>query len=73
MTRPQQYRPCLVMVSREDSLRLDAFVQRVGKLAALRRLGCGLMTLDAAIDEGRMQRSTRDRLFAALDRESVAA
>lgn len=63
---PQQLRPSVVVISRDESLRLDAYVSRVGKRAAVKTLGCGEVTIEAGMDQGRMMATTRDRLFAAL-------
>lgn len=73
MSNPQQLRKAVVVVSREDSLRLDRFVQRVGLAKAANRLGMGLSTVVAGIDQGRMLAATRDRMFEALDREEAQA
>lgn len=71
---PQQFRSVCVVVSREDSRRLDAYVQRVGFLHAPRLLGMSDGVVRAGMDQGRMLASTRDRLFAALDRvEAIAS
>ncbi len=65
---PQQIRPSVVVVSRADSMRMDAYVHRVGRRRAMARLDCGCATLDAAKDEGRMMAKTHARVFAALER-----
>lgn len=70
---PQQLRAAVVVVSREDSRRLDRFVLRVGKKNAARMLGLGESTVVAGCDQGRMLAATRDRLFAALEREESSA
>ncbi len=72
MGSPQQLRGAVVVVSRDDSLRLDAFVQRVGLGKAPKLLGVGACTVESGMDQGRMLRSTRDRLFAALDRAEAS-
>ncbi len=64
---PQQLRGCVV--SRAYSMRLYAYVQRVGLNVAAKSLGVGIVTLQNGMDEGSMLPGTRDRLFAALDRE----
>ncbi len=69
---PQQNRSSIVVVSRADSMRLDAFVVRVGRRAALKMLGVGECTIEAGRDQGRMLVATRDRLFAALARVEAA-
>jgi hypothetical protein len=72
MSNPRQFRSCCCVVSREDALRLDAYVMRVGGLKhAPRLLGMGESTVVAGMEEGRMLTKTRDRLFAALDREEA--
>lgn len=73
MSNPTQLRKCAVVVSYEDSRRVDAFVQRVGFRAAVRLLGVGESTLRAGMDQGRMLQATHGRLFAALEREERAA
>ncbi len=69
---PQLMRPCCVVVSRADALRLDRFIVRVGIKRAPEILGIGPATLESARDEGRMLAKTRDRLFAALDRAEAS-
>lgn len=64
-----------VVITEGEARRVDAFVmrcrgkQRTSAEAAAERLGIGLRTVLNAIERGQMMRSTRDRLFAALDRE----
>lgn len=60
-----------VVITREESARVGAFICRVGWLSAVARLGVGPMTLEEARDRGSMRTSTRDRLFAALAREEA--
>lgn len=68
MSNPQLLRPGTCVVSREDALRLDAYVQRVGGMRrAAIALKTGEPTLTNACEMGRMQTTTRDRIFAALD------
>lgn len=64
---PQQLRRSVVVLSREESRRVDAFVLRVGLQPAAKALGVGPFLLKAACEDGgRMLGKTRDRLFAAL-------
>ncbi len=71
---PRVINPAIVHFTREESLRVDRYVVRVGGTRiAQRRLGVGEHTLDAAREEGRMQRKTRDRLLAALEFEEMRA
>lgn len=70
---PRQFLPSCVLVSREDAMRLDRFVQRVGFKHAPKLLGMSVGVVRAGMDQGRMLRNTRDRLFAALDRAESAA
>lgn len=57
------------VLSREESMRVQRYIARVGFGAAAQRLAVGSETLEAARDQGRMLRKTRDRLFEALTRE----
>lgn len=70
---PQQMRRCCVVVSREDALRLDRFIVKVGRRHAPALLGVGDATLESARDQGRMLETTRDRLFAALTEQEAKA
>ncbi len=72
MSNPQQLRPCVVVFSEADTARVKRLIVREGSIARARaHLGIGDMTMEAARDCGRMQRSTRDRLLDALDRVGV--
>lgn len=57
-----------INVSEHDSKRVQAYVVRHGRAKALRDLGVGVHTLDAARDQGRLRKCTYERLFAALAR-----
>jgi len=70
---PQQLRPCIAMVPRETSMRVEQLVSRVGRREAMRLLGVSAATLDAARDEGRMQRATLERLHEALAAAEASA
>ena len=65
---PQQLRPNVINLTREESTRIDRFAARFpsSKVAAL-ALGIGVATLEAARDEGRMQGKTRDRILKAIE------
>lgn len=68
MGSAQYLKRSVVVVSREDSRRIDAFVQKIGgKRLACEALKCGTITIEAGMEQGRMQRSTLARLLAALD------
>ena len=67
MSSPQTNRPNTVVITREESIRFDRLVQRVGKRRAWILLGTSDALLDAACDQGRMMKKTRDRLVAALE------
>ncbi len=70
---PRQLSPQIVHFSREESARLVRYIERAGSiLIAAKLLRVGEITLDAARDQGRMQRRTRDRLLEALDREEAS-
>ena len=72
VSSPNQLRKNVVVLTREQSTRVDQYVIRVGsKRIAQMRLGIGEITLDAARDQGRMQDVTRDRILAALDIEDL--
>ena len=69
----QYLRSNVIALSEAESVRVRRFVARVGNLeTARRRLGIGDQTMEAARDCGRMQRSTRARLLAALEREECS-
>ncbi len=73
-TGPQQLRSGVCVLSRADSMRVDAFIQRVGLRPASKALGVGTFLLEAAREDGgRMQVKTRARLFDALDRLEASA
>ncbi len=73
MGSPQQFRRCACVLSREESRRVDAFVQRVGLLPAAKTLGVGVALLSAAREDGgRMLAKTRVRLLEALDRADAS-
>lgn len=66
MSNPQTLRPCIVVMSRFDSMRIDQYISRVGHRVAAKTLGVSRATLESARDEGRMQRATRDRILDNL-------
>lgn len=59
--------PDRVVISRDESRRFDRLVQRVGRKKAAILLGTSDTLIDAACEEGRMMRKTRDRLVAQLE------
>lgn len=67
MSHPQTNRSCTVVVSREESVRFDRLVHRVGKKKAAVLLGTSDTLLEAACDQGRMMKKTHARLLAALE------
>lgn len=68
-TGPKQLRPCVVVVSEADTARVRRLIVRLGSIrVAKAALGLGDATFDAARDQGRMLRKTRDNLLEALDR-----
>ena len=70
---PQQNRPSVCVLSDEETRRVRRFVARVGVVhAASRALGVSIDVLAAARGFGRMQRTTRDRILSALEREEAA-
>ena len=72
MSRPQTFRPCMVILSDAETARFVTFVRRVGHHErAMRRLGIGEDVFAAARGFGRMQSTTRVRVLAALDREEA--
>ena len=72
MSNPQQLRPDIVVLSDAETLRVRKFVAScILVKEAKRRLGMADSVIAAARDFGRMQRSTRTRLLAALDREGA--
>lgn len=63
-----------VSITREEAMRVDRFVMRVGRGVAARRLGVGLDTIDAAIEQGALMPATKARLLERLTAaEQVAA
>jgi hypothetical protein len=68
----QQNRPNLCVFTREESIRVQRYISRVGMRTAVERLRVGQITLEAARAMGRMQNKTRDRILEALAKEEVA-
>lgn len=66
---PQQLRSCVAMVPREVSMRVERLISLIGRGPAMRALAVSASTLEAARDEGRVQRKTLERLCVALERE----
>jgi len=72
MSNPQYLRACMVILTEQETQRLRRFVVRVGHLGrATAMLGLSSCTFDAARGYGRMQRTTRERVLAALAREGA--
>lgn len=68
MGAPQQFRSMYVL-SEAETKRVNRLVIREGSLArAMVRLEISAHTLAAARDFGRMQRTTKERILATLDR-----
>ncbi len=65
VTKPRHYS---VPVDRELAGRVRRVVHELGEREAVRRLGIGKPTLEAAVGYGSMRPETRDRLSAALER-----
>ena len=70
-------RPSAVILTDAETARfhraIAAELARGGtKTSAIKRFGLSTDTFDAAAGYGRMQRTTRERVLAALDREGVA-
>ena len=63
---PHHLRACVVYLTEDDSRRVRRIVGDLGKRAAAELLGVGEPTLEAAMDQGRMQRATYERLFAGV-------
>lgn len=70
MTRrvgPQQMRSCVVYVTDEEARRVRRIVVRCGgKRLASVALGVGVHTVEAALELGKIQRTTHARLFDAV-------
>ncbi len=74
MNSPRYVGPNICTLTEAETARVNRFIARVGSInRARKRLAIGEQTLDAARDCGRMQKVTRARLFAALDREEAIA
>lgn len=61
-----------INVPEQESKRVQAYINRVGRAQALSDLGVGVHTLDAARDQGRLRKCTYERLFEALTRAEAA-
>lgn len=62
-----------VAMTREEAMRLDRFVLRVGsRRAASARLGISVQVIDAVVEQGVVLRATRDRLLEVLAREEAS-
>lgn len=72
MSSPQHNFACSVVVTREESTRIRAFILRVGFGVAAKCLRVGADTLEAARDRGTMRAATHARIFEALAREEAA-
>ncbi len=74
MRNPQQLRACVVVTDDITAARVRRLVERCGSVrAAVAILGIGEQTFAAARDRGRMMRTTRDRLLAALERAEAVS
>lgn len=66
---PHHLRSCVVYITPDESRRVKAIVLANGWKATLAILsGIGKPTVEAAVEQGRMQRTTHERLFAAVAR-----
>lgn len=65
VTKPRYYS---VPISREHARRVARVVHELGEREAVRRLGIGKPTLEAAVGYGAVRRETYDRLLSALER-----
>lgn len=65
--RPEGLDP--IIVGEAISQRARSFVVAVGYRRAIVRLGAGKATIEAAMQRGRMQRTTYARFIEALERE----
>ncbi len=74
MSSPQQFRSCVCILSEAETMRVTRFIAAAGTLIAARRLlGVSSHVFDAARAFGRMQKTTRQRILATLDREEAHA
>lgn len=72
MSNPQPFRPSMVILSEDETQRVNRFIAQCGTMsAAQRRLGISDTTFDAARGYGRMLATTRGRVLAALNREEA--
>ncbi len=66
---PHHLRACIVYITEAESKRVKRIVLNHGWNGALKILaGVGKPTIQAAVEQGRMQRATRERLFAAVEK-----
>lgn len=66
---PHHLRSCVVYITEDEARRVKRIVAAHGWRDALAILaGIGKPTVEAAIGQGRMQRATHERLFAAVGR-----
>jgi hypothetical protein len=65
---PHHIRSCVVYITAEEALRVRRVVITLGWGPAIAKLGVGKPTIEAAMEQGRMQRATHERLFAAVAR-----
>lgn len=74
---PQQLRSCAVVMSDEETKRVRAFIVKCGSIRIAReRMGMSDSVFEAARSHGRMLKSSRDKVIAALEaqeREAGAA
>lgn len=72
---PQVLRAGKSIITREEAMRVDRFVQKVGNRAtAAKRLGVGYGTIELACLPGStLLEATKAKLFEALEREERAA
>jgi hypothetical protein len=62
-----------VILTEQETARLHRFIRRVGAVGrAMKLLGLGEYTFDAARGYGRMRSATRERVLDALTRAEIA-
>ncbi len=67
-TGPRHLRGCVCVLTEAETARVTRFLAKVGTIhGACKLLGVSSFVFDAARSFGRMQKSTRDRILAALD------
>ncbi len=65
---PHHLRSCVVYITLEEAKRVRAVIGELGWRVGVELLGVGKPTVQAAVEQGRMQRATHERLFAAVEK-----